>query len=72
MFETKVEYDNCEFGVDFSWEKCNNCQSVRFLAKMEYKTVTQTYKVWILSEQRITENKLVQCLMQKYAKCGNK
>ena len=37
MFETKVASDGVGFSVDNVWssEKCQNCQSVRFLAKME-------------------------------------
>ena len=72
IFETKVADDKVIFNVEWSNEKCQNCQSARFLAKMEYKTVAKTYKVWIPSEQRIAENKLVECLMEKYAKCEDK
>ena len=74
MFETKVADVKIVFGVDDVWskEKCQNCQSVRFLAKMEYKMVTKHYCVYISSGKRISENKVVECLEKKYAKCEYK
>ena len=73
LCETKVEDNEVLFGVEY-WgsKKCQNCQSVRFLAKMEYKTVAKRYSVNIRSEQRISERKLIECLKEKYAKCEDK